>query len=152
MAEQVAGLRAGDVVELTYDEWPDGTVVRGPLQGSPESRALTVAAFVVRHGGGGAPGEGFNLTVISRAPRPLYDNHPRQTPVPGDIVRVESGHPDDWYLDLFQPRDGDDGLSWVSLHAADFGYRYSTDEALPLTREYDAVLLVDGETGRAVAS
>jgi hypothetical protein len=36
----------------------------------------------------GEPGQnwlGWDLTVVSRAPRPLYVNHPRTEPVAGDV-------------------------------------------------------------------
>lgn len=87
--EQIADLREGDVVEISGDfRWP-GAVVRGPLQ-SDLNGSLRVGPLLVRHREGYPPqGElrQATLTVISRAPRLLYVNHPRTKPVPGDVVR-----------------------------------------------------------------
>lgn len=145
-AAQVCDLRPGDVVELTSDRWPEGTVVRGPLHDL--GGWLYVAGLPVR---------GDNrmilhpardtLTVVSRA---LYANHPRSQPVTGDVVRIEhDGEPT--AINVYLPVPGE--YRWLSITGSDAGCRYSTDQCIP-GRGNDArgrvILLVDGETGRPV--
>jgi hypothetical protein len=141
--EQVADLRPGDVVE--YSGHPDfrGAKIVGPLVA--EHDALLVGEYVVRRGDGGPPGYrngDLTLTVVSRAPRPLYVNHDRAEPVPGDVVRdadddsstrVWACHAEPVkYL-----------LPWILL--AGLSHEVETDE-LPVRLR----LLVDGTTGRCV--
>ena len=127
--EQVADLRPGDVVELRYDNYPE-TVIRGPLHGGA---TLYVAFLVVRHADG-RPGVGDSLTVISRAPRPLYVNHERTTPIDGDVVR-----------------DGEDRL-WMFDHFGTWqGVESTCEESNRLTgMEQPLTLLVDGNTKKVV--
>jgi hypothetical protein len=135
----VADLQPGDVVEVVHEAWPTGTVIRGPLTEHPISGALMVAGDIyVRRFDGSEPAAGgyMHLTVISRAPRPLYVNHPRTEPVAGDVARQESGCPSGhtWhYL-------GDDRPHW---------WRFD-DTRIPFDENARLSLLVDGETGQVV--
>jgi hypothetical protein len=148
--EDVADLRAGDVVEMRWSSYPD-VFVRGPLHENSLG-ALYVGWLCVRYGegGGAAYGDG-ELTVISRAPRPLYVNHDRTEPVPGDVVRfVCDDHPDDSYTNAFLPRSDRDALPWVPLTHGP-GERYSDEQAdCRHLSGWRMVLLVDGETGEVV--
>jgi hypothetical protein len=134
--EQAADLREGDVVEATHEDWPAGTIVRGPLYLDGET--LQVGRIIVRHWDARPPFDtGLTLTVISRAPRPLYVNHPRTEPVHGDIVRDCDGDAwcfqrDEWWCASEDAR-GDDH-----------------PDALPITSYRPLTLLWDGETGRVV--
>jgi hypothetical protein len=93
--EQVADLREGDVVEMTWSVNGGQVNVRGPLVAG-ERELLSVAGYWVREPNGspiqalGRDGR-RTLTVVSRAPRPLYVNHPRTAPVDGDIARDRDG-------------------------------------------------------------
>jgi hypothetical protein len=134
--EQVADLRPGDVVEMTNERWPEGTAVRGPLWLDHET--LQVGAEVVRHWDGRHPYDiGKSLTVLSRAPRPLYVNHPRTEPVAGDVVRdADSGHNGVWFCST-----PGTGRPWIGSDDGDY-----RRDALPDRLR----LLVDGETGQVV--
>ncbi|MCU1617357.1 MAG: hypothetical protein JWO98_4897 [Frankiales bacterium] len=132
--EQVKDLQPGDVVEVTHADWPDGTVVRGPLW-MHDGETLQVSRIVIRHWDGRHPYDtGLTLTVISRAPRPLYVNHPRTEPVPGDVVREDDPEgATTWLMDSFRTWQSKD-----STHDQDRGF------------EWPLRLLVDGETGMTV--
>lgn len=135
--EQVADLQPGDVVEIT--EIVDGDVYthRGPVRAEPGHRDfLTFAGYTI-HNAQGRPGLWIDtLTVVSRAPRPLYVNHPRTEPVPGDVVRdADSGDPRTWHY-LTWP-----GGPWYDL-------RGNGKKRVDLPTRLR--LLVDGETGRCV--
>jgi hypothetical protein len=135
---QVADLRPGDVVEMRF---PSGASLRGPLTevnfGAGLGLGIVDVGWSVRLSDGtpawALTDLGATLTVVSRAPRRLYVNHPRTKPVMGDIVRDREGDP--WLR--FQEH-------W-SVAADD--RTYSTDEL----REYAPLsLLWDGETGQVV--
>jgi hypothetical protein len=136
--EQVADLRPGDVVELT-DQFLCTT--RGPLRELGAGGALLLGAFaVVRYADGGSAGRAdWSLTVTSRAPRPLYVNHDRTEPVPGDVVRDADS--DDTRVWLF---DGDapERRPWYPSNDTHMCAR----DDLPTRLR----LLVDGETGQVV--
>lgn len=84
--EQVADLQPGDVVEMSGGSLHDA-VVRGPVY-QRNGWLLLGPDQVVRTPEGDPTGDrGRTLAVISRAPRPLYVNHDRTEPVPGDVVR-----------------------------------------------------------------
>jgi hypothetical protein len=141
--EQVADLREGDVVEVAHEDWPEGTVVRGPLW-LMDGETLQVARIVVRHWDGRHPFDtGLSLTVISRAPRPLYVNHPRTEPVAGDVVRDADSN-DPLALFIYVPDPGeaaDDPWPWLCTDAD-----WKARRGLPARLR----LLVDGETGQVV--
>lgn len=144
----VADLRPGDVVELVHDDWPAGTKLRGPVWG--DRGRLHVGSYIVRDGAALAT-PGFSLTVISRAPRPIYVNHDRPVPVLGDVVRTandETRHA--------MPRDatarpetyGTEEIRW-------WGFSSEFSEWLHCSTDYlsqPLTLLVDGATGQAVPS
>lgn len=138
--EQVADLREGDVVELS---WPPVSghaevtiTVSGPLRLS--SGMLFVGCYCVRdQRGHPVYGEKRTLTVVSRVPR-LYVNHPRTEPVPGDRVRDAD---DDSNTTVWHYADADE-QRWMT-HVP--GSRVELDE-LPAR----LCLLIDGETGQVV--
>ncbi len=134
--EQVSDLKPGDVVELSWPSLVDDAVtlsVRGPLRESSTGSgdALAVASYGVREQDGDpVHGDRRTLTVVSRAPRPLYVNHHRTEPVPGDTV-----HPGDGTLSIaFRTVNGWLWPNGKEARVADGGLR----------------LLVDGETGQVV--
>jgi hypothetical protein len=135
--EQVADLWNQDVVRLTNPVIP-GLVVEGKLY--EVEGVLGLCSWMTLRRKDGEPGQnwlGWDLTVVSRAPRPLYVNHPRTEPVAGDyaheldadgkrlVLRVRgTRYPDKWI--------DQDGLERT----------YSVRRRLRL--------LVDGETGQVV--
>jgi hypothetical protein len=138
--EQVADLQPGDVVEVASEEWPAGTVVRGPLW-MQDGETLQVARTVVRHWDGHEPFDtGLTLTVVSRAPRPLYVDSDKTEPDPGDVVR-----------------DADDGRSlsaWL-YGRSELGIMAWRGTVTGVWHLRDILparlrLLVDGETGQVV--
>jgi len=147
-AEQVADLREGDVVEVRYPEWPQ-TTLRGPLV--KKADALCVGDVAVHWLPGNdkryawMSSDDAHLTVVSRAPRPLYVNHDRTEPVRGDVVRQEGiGN----YLFTGQMRYA--GIEphghmtgWVGLPGCH-------PDSGPLIARRPLRLLVDGETGQVV--
>ena len=127
--EQVADLREGDVVEIHK---------RAPL--SKSGKELLIDGQLLRRSDGDPSSwvEGYDLTVVSRAPRPLYVNHHRTEPVAGDVVRDELGDK----LALFICTKEDEEVWWVDT-AADWIWPAEM-------REKRLRLLVDGETGQVV--
>jgi hypothetical protein len=88
----------------------------------------------------------WTLTVVSRAPRPLYVNSDRTEPVPGDVVRDadDDERSGTW---AFVARDwGNRNLPWIPLHGED--RRGCLRGQLPARLR----LLVDGTTGQPVTS
>lgn len=150
--EQVAALQPGDVVALTSRL---GTTLRGKLTPyGPDDEWLGFARDLppVRTPSGRVgltwTDDEWSLELIERAPRPLYANHERTTPVAGDVVRVEfEGGDGDDYVDVFDPVTAP-GAPWLDPRT---GSRYTTEQAIPSgTVRGRAVLLVDGETGQTV--
>jgi hypothetical protein len=90
--EQVADLRVGDVVELIF---ADMSVLRGTLREDVVRNAIGFpeAGWTVRDSRGEPPfgAEKMELAVIERAPRPLYVNHDRTEPLPGDVIHASDG-------------------------------------------------------------
>lgn len=131
--EQVADLRPGDVVEVRHGDFPT-VVTSGPLRSRGESLDLG-DIYCIRRPDGSCPlMQRYTLTVVSRAPRPLYVNHPRTEPVPGDVAREEDPeNPTTWLMDSFRTWQSTD-----STHEQDLGF------------EWPLRLLVDGETGQVV--
>lgn len=127
--EQVADLQPGDVVELRFRS---GSIVRGPLTRFGPGLGIADVGRSVRDGGGYPP-DAEGLTVISRAPRPLYVNHSRTTPVVGDVVRSADPANNQWML-ISRGR-------WVSIDG-----NACARKELPQR----LVLLVDGLTGAVV--
>jgi hypothetical protein len=132
--EQVADLRPGDVVELTHASH-EGVTLRGPARTHRDSRAVWVGDTLLMDLRGELrdASRWTHLTVVSRAPRPLYVNHPRTEPTHGDTaawVGDQSGRVY-WRADGF----------WL----CNDGGRYDADQMPARLR-----LLVDGETGRCV--
>lgn len=147
--EQAADLRPGDVVEYRRADWPVGTYLRGPLYDAAPW-GLAVGGEPIRYDSGGVSGYGekvgTTLTVISRAPRPLYVNHDRTEPVPGDVARNPEGH-----VRVCQPVVSLGGqLRWWGFNLGEWG---DPDKWTYCTRSIfsgDLTLLVDGETGQVV--
>lgn len=134
--EQVADLKPGDVVELSRPSTTDDAVtliVRGPLRqvSTVTGDTLYAGSYCVRdQDGHPVYGPRGTLTVISRAPRPLYVNHHRTEPVPGDTV-----HPGDGTLSIaFRTVNG-----WVWPNGT---WARVVNDGLRL--------LVDGESGQVV--
>ncbi len=153
-SEQVADLQPGDIVEYAGHPELKGAKVIGPLHLRNGDGTLYVADYVVRDTGG-EPGryarEQLTLTVVSRAPRPMYVNHPRTKPVPGDVVRLTDCVGDS-YTNVYLPRNEQDDEPWLSIHH-DPGARYSDEDALVGHLDgWQTRLLVDGETGQVVPS
>jgi hypothetical protein len=141
--EQVADLQPGDVVEYRRDDWPEGALVRGPVeQAGPREPMYVLKGIFGIAEWDGSPFEGrsSSLTVISRAPRPLYINHPRTEPVQGDVVRDEGGAG----LALFICTHDDEETWWLNAGADWIAPAEMQDKRLRL--------LVDGETGQVVPS
>jgi hypothetical protein len=144
--EQVADLHPGDVVELRLDEWPPGQAIRGPLVLSktyPGVLEIQIPGHASRYWvrtenrGPFNPGN-RTLTVVSRAPKPLYVNHTRTEPVPGDVVRAAEGDGSETYHYVRI----DFGAPWGATTG---GKRYPREHIPARLR-----LLVDGETGMTV--
>jgi hypothetical protein len=135
--EQVADLQPGDVVALSCTAWAPGTVIRGPVWIGSLSKTPHIGPIDLAM----AWGEHAALTVVSRASRPLYVNHPRTEPVPGDVaaipdaVEIVKG----WRATWAWSRDG----QWIG-----------TVTGRPIAGEMPTSLrlLVDGETGMTVPS
>jgi hypothetical protein len=140
--EQVADLRPGDVVEISWGETEFSDVtrsIRGPLRRNSQGY-LYVGALTVASPNGDVWGDDIRtLTVVSRAPRPLYVNHDRAEPVPGDVVRDADTEitKHTWVKNV-------DGFSneWLAVP----GHVYVPRKQLPDRLR----LLVDGETGMPV--
>jgi hypothetical protein len=144
--EQVADLQPGDVVEYHRSDWPEGVVIRGPLHpalnGAPW---IGLGDCAVRFDSGNINGysthEETTLTVVSRAPRPLYVNHPRTEPVPGDVMVPVSHSADDLAT-----------WSWCPLRSGAYRWRDTQSDAWLAAEDIvdDLRLLVDGSTGEVV--
>jgi hypothetical protein len=149
--EDVADLQPGDLVEMS---WEDGFQVQRTYTGALRTggEALYLGDVAVRAPDGMASRPHGQLRLISRAPRPLYVNHPRTEPVPGDVVRFEDAdHLDDSYTNVYLPRNEQDRKPWLSL-THDPGERYSNEDALCGHLDgWQTRLLVDGETGTVPA-
>lgn len=137
--EQVADLLPGDVVEIWHEDWPQGTALTGPIY--EHSAQLRLGSDVIRFSDGdilARYARGGHLTVISRAPRPLYVNHDRTEPVPGDVVR---------------DADSDNAVTWTK-NVDGFSHEWLCNKVhvyVPREEMPDRLrLLVDGETGRCV--
>lgn len=140
--EQVADLRPGDVVEIGFDS---GSVIRGPLmEDRHEAGVLRVANvdWVVRDQGGllggGLQRADASLAVVSRAPEPLYVNHDRSEPVPGDVAKAADGS---------EPS----GHTWHYLGNEEHGGNWwRFDDIIKNVQPRSLRLLVDGTTGEVV--
>jgi hypothetical protein len=130
---QLADLQPGDVVRCTNPAYP-GLFTEGPLADDGGVLRLGATVFRCDDGSVGYAVKGWDLTVVSRAPRPLYVNHPRTRVVPGDVIRDEDGVV--WLRDSYG--------KWQSAESeADEESMWWTSGPLP-------TLLVDGETGQVV--
>lgn len=140
--EDVADLRAGDVVEL---QLATGSTIRGALTDDRFVGGLGIAGagWLIRDSSGDPAyqldEDATAIVVVSRAPRPLYVNHDRTEPVPGDVVR-EEGSP---LAHTWHYLGGDD--------APERWWRFD-DTSIPFDKNASLILLVDGTTGRGVAS
>jgi len=131
--EQVADLQPGDVIEFRDDDWP-GTVISGPLVST--AIGLCLGNFTIVRWANGEPNERSRatLTVVSRAPRPLYANHDRTEAIPGDVIRDEDG--------VIWLRDSHG--KWQSADSV------ADDESLWWTTGPRPSLVIDGVTGQVV--
>jgi hypothetical protein len=140
----VADLRPGDVVEITSTYNGSVYTHRGPVVQDGRGVGLLFETYWVRTRSGDAPQWIDSLTVVSRAPRPLYVNHDRAEPVPGDVVRDAD--------------DDSDTRTWMCFDRAAVngwvGRRGSNSAwctAMPRADLPDRLrLLADGETGQVV--
>lgn len=126
--EQIADLQPGDVVEVT-DKY--GCTARGPLRESDLGSLMLGVFVLIRHPKGDPSVHNLDLSVISRAPRPLYVNHPRTEPCAGDIVRDGDGGAWEFW-----------GRRW---HLA--GVR---EDVVDISDSGSLTLLWDGQTGQVV--
>jgi hypothetical protein len=139
--EQVADLQPGDVVELRDDRWPE-VVIRGPVRITENGDSYAVGELGISPAFLPEFRQPYNaatrtLTVVSRAPRPLYVNHPRTEPAGGDVARDADG-------DL-------PGRVWVYAGiAGTWRWAEHPSEAAGQLKDVRLRLLVDGETGQVV--
>jgi hypothetical protein len=139
--EQVADLQPGDVVGYHDYYWPEGHTVTGALYARDEFLCLAGQVIRFPHGEVTAGGrQGGTLTVVSRAPRPLYVNSDRTEPVPGDVVRDADS--DDAMVWMFDAAATDKEAPWCPPVGDDYHDRSQMPARLRL--------LVDGETGQVV--
>lgn len=135
--QEVADLNPGDVVELISSKDPN-VVTKGPLRetGKRSGRSwLMLGSLVIRTPEGKAnnyEGRIDRLTVISRAPQPLYVNHPRTHCASGDVARPP-------------------GSTYHAIYSHTYGWwnpsGWSGWEPMP---SKGLTLLVDGDTGLVV--
>lgn len=135
-AQDAQDLRAGDVVVVAHSGWPEGSFIRGELYEQECGPGLYCCGFQVANSDGTTflPDVWAEVTVVSRAPRPLYVNHPRTEPVNGDTVADEDNGGADWTWHRVHDE-------WLRADGASF-----VRSELPARLR----LLVDGETGRVV--
>lgn len=143
--EHVADLQPGDVVELRHRLFPEITL-RGPVSASgAREYDLALPPVWIRERSGD-PAEDTSmwaeLTVVSRAPRPLYVNHPRTKPAPGDVVRSADDDDDVVYV-CASPRSE---CAWLLPVGDRDALLYMSRSVLPTRLR----LLVDGDTGQVV--
>jgi len=135
--KQVADLQPGDTVNVRRRDWPAATT--GELWLDQHGN-LMHGGCTVRDSDGNPGTYLLEFSVIARAPRPLYANHPRTEPVAGDVVRDEDG--DLWTLV--------DRSAYGELRA----WHWSTAAGKWVHNSPQAIaggtLLVDGETGTVV--
>jgi hypothetical protein len=153
--KQVNELQSGDTVRVTG--W-NGLTVEGPVVKDGDGSLRLGDVVSLRYRDDRLPpcwitrARHATLTVLERAARPLYRNHTRTEPVVGDIAVQD--HPDLGRLGPYlytgirqwagsETTGGSTG--WVGLPD-------STPDRGPIyaSRRGDLVLLVDGETLRAV--
>jgi hypothetical protein len=135
---QLADLQPGDVVRCTDPAYP-GLFTEGPLADDGGVLRLGATAFRCDDGSVGYAVKGWDLTVVSRAPRRLYVNHPRTKPVPGDVAR-DAGSEDHGRVWVYGSDTRKQFWRWSE---------YPSEYAGPLST-VRLRLLVDGETGQVV--
>jgi len=142
--EQVADLQPGDVVRLICDAWPAGAALEGAVSLN-KSDVLIVrlpdrdGQYWLRQSDGSVfDGKNRTLTVISRAPRTLYINHPRTEPRAGDVAKDATGT---------EPS----GHTWHYLGDEEDGYYWwRFDDRMRNGQPKVMRLLIDGEIGEVV--
>lgn len=121
-------VQPGDVVILRNSNWPEGCTITGrvyldnreePHVGGSPIRTMAVCGTLAE------------FSIVSRAPRPLYVNHPRNRPVPGDVANPG------------------DGTKSVAFHTI-YGWMWPNRTTARLA-DNGLRLLVDGETGEVVS-
>jgi hypothetical protein len=130
--EQVADLCNQDVVRLTNRQIP-GLAIEGKLY--EVHGVLGLCSWMPVRRTDGEPAQnwaGWDLTVISRAPRILYVNHPRREPIPGDVAVAG------------------DGTGSVALRTVDGWVWPNRLRLRARIGDHGLHLLVDGETGQVV--
>lgn len=124
--EYLKDAHVGDVVRYHHRAWPRETYVEGPIHGN--GLPMVGGSFL------SSWAEHIDrFEVISRAPRPLYNNHPRSRPRPGDVV-IEDGTA--WLHDTWG--------KWHSCHSDWTHDNFIRNNRGKLT------LVIDGETGEVV--
>lgn len=142
--EQVKDLRGGDFVELHRQGWPDDVVVRGTLRDDSCAGELWLGDYSIFSENGNEPDwltfPGTTLTVVYRAPRPLYVNHNRTEARAHDVVRDGAG-----VIRHHGPvSDSTDPTWWAWEVESGFRWTWTSTPPQPL------ILLVDGVTGQVV--
>lgn len=140
--EQLADLRAGDLVDFRRDHWPSTAFVRGPLGQSDYDETLYIldGLYGVRQHNGSPYYIDSTVTLVERGLQPVYVNHSRTEPFSGDIV-CDADAPSNHRLTyLFGD---DDSYPWRECMIN--GEWLPRDELPKRLR-----LLIDGETGEVV--
>lgn len=142
--ERVKDLQAGDVVEM---QGPGGLSVRGRLATYGEASLVfgpnvNTGAWTVRTrlGDPGGLFADWDITNVVPGPRPLYANHPRTRPMPGDVVSRGDHDNATW---SFAPLVSTGANRWRNTANQEWFDR-DDFERIPV------FLLVDGETGQVV--
>lgn len=147
--DDVADLREGDIIEITYTQHP-GVILRGPVRNlRPASNSLAVGSSIVRFSDGETGPQIDTVRVIERAARPVYKNSDRTEYKIGDIVTY-----DDYYFGRIGPFRYTGEVEWAGSQEAGgytawVGSRGRANRA-PVDHADELILLVDGETIEAV--
>jgi hypothetical protein len=138
--EQVKDLQAGDVVRVSDES--EGWTIEGSvwLDRLDSSRSTARCGPVLLRSFDGSPSADRDrvMGIVSRAPRPLYVNHPRTEPVAGDVAKDAAG---------FEPS----GHTWHCLGDEESRLTWwRFDDRMRNGQPKVMRLLIDGETGEVV--
>jgi hypothetical protein len=143
----VPELYEGDVVRVRKVNWPEWVSVTGPVyypRGLPDRQPYV----------GGCPirtmavcGTLAEFELIEKALRPMYVNHPRTEPMPGDVVR-DADDDASTRVWIYGPHGGADARPWMGSLNGYVEFISIDSDRFPKR----ALLLVDGETGMAVTA
>jgi hypothetical protein len=130
VAEYLKDGYAGDVVRIHHDAWPKEVYIEGPVYLSTCGELGLGGGIILERWASHID----KFAVISRAPRPLYNNHPRSKPHPGDVVTDGDG--DVWLRD-----------NWGSWHSASSNW---SGEGFNRNNGGKLTLVFDGEKREVV--